>query len=248
MREAFARCGALREALFVRIIVANTADVLIELPWNGSLEDILRSFEAEEGGVWCAGAAFVLFKAFIERGLDACIYFYGFPGGFTHATTLVRIRDDLYLHDAYLNFAYAEPFLDLLRRVAEGRTPAPVIGTSRRRPVLAQARDEMGWISEGTGISPWRPARPGVRLYSAEMSLPTLHEKYREPDLGEALDRVEAEGLPRDLASLLLYPFGLTGRDGWVDDPASDLNGGLYGRIVAACAGLRAQALRRAAG
>jgi len=248
MREAFARCGALREALFVRIIVANTADVLIELPWNGSLDDILRSFEAEEGGVWCAGAAFVLYKAFIERGFDAYIYFYGFPGGFTHVTTLVRIGDDLHLHDAYLNFAYANPFFDLLREAADGQPPDPIIGQARRRPVLAAAVNTLGWFREGEGASPWRESRPGFRIYSAEMSLPTLHEKYLEQDLREALDRVEAEGLPRDLSSLLLYPFGLTGRDGWVDDPASDLNGGLYGRIVAQCEGFRAQALRRATG
>jgi hypothetical protein len=190
----------------------------------------------------------VLFKAYIERGFDAHVLSFGLPDGFKHATTLVRIRDDLYLHDAYLNFAYAEPFFDLLREVADGRPPRAVIGRARRRPVLAAAVNTLGWFREGEGSSPWRDSRPGFRIYSAEMSLPTLHEKYREPDLGEALDRVEAEGLPRDLTSLLLYPFGLTGSEGWVDDPASDLNGGLYGRIVAQCEGLRAHALRRLAG
>jgi hypothetical protein len=248
MHDDFEKLSELREEMFERILIANKAAYLVELPWGASLEDILRTFEAEEGGVWCAGAAFVLFKAYVERGLDAYSYFYGFPGGFTHVTTLVRIRDDLYLHDAYLNFAYAEPFFDLLREVADGRPPRAVIGRARRRPVLAAAVNTLGWFREGEGSSPWRDSRPGFRIYSAEMSLPTLHEKYREPDLGEALDRVEAEGLPRDLTSLLLYPFGLTGSEGWVDDPASDLNGGLYGRIVAQCEGLRAHALRRLAG
>lgn len=248
MQDHFQSCSAIREEIFEKVTVSNTRDHLVELDWEASLDDMLELFSQDRGGVWCAGAAFVLFKAYIERGFDAHVLSFGLPDGFKHATTLVRIGDELYLNDAYLNFAYAEPFFDLLRKVAGGRVPAPIIGTSRRRPVLAEERDEVGWISEVTGTSPWRASRPGVRLYSAEMSLPTLHEKYREPDLGEALDRVEAEGLPRDLTSLLLYPFGLTGSEGWVDDPASDLNGGLYGRIVAQCEGLRAHALRRLAG
>ncbi len=248
MHEEFEKVSELREEMFERIVIANKAAYLVDLPWEASIDDILEMFDAENGGVWCAGAAFVLYKACVDRGLDSYIYFYGSPGGFTHVTTLVRIGDEIFLHDAYLNFAYADPFFDILQKVGDGCPPDAIIGKARRRPVLAASVNTLGWFREGEGASPWRESRPGFRIYSAEMSLPTLHEKYREPDLGEALDRVEAEGLPRDLSSLLLYPFGLTGRDGWVDDPASDLNGGLYGRIVAACAGLRAQALRRAAG
>ncbi|MFM1861533.1 MAG: hypothetical protein RLZ26_55 [Pseudomonadota bacterium] len=248
MHGTFQQVSSLREEIFQKTLIANKAAYLVELPWNASLTDMLDLFESEKGGVWCAGAAFVFFKACIESGIDAHIYFFGFPGGFTHVTNLIKIGDDLFIHDAYLNFYFETPFFDLLSQISEGNTVMPIHGNALRRPVLAESINTIGWISEGEGKSPWRESRPGFRVYSAEMSLGTFHQKYKEPDLEAAIARVGNEGLPRDIFSLLLYPFGLTGKAGWVDDPHSELDGGLFGRIVAECDLLRQRTQIRTAG
>ena len=88
-------------------------DLLI-LHWKYPVPRILGMLEADVGGLWCGGAAFVLAYALNSCYIPACVYSYG-AGSISHETVVFGQTHNAgknyqyYILDAYLNFHYVYP-------------------------------------------------------------------------------------------------------------------------------------------
>lgn len=87
---------------------------LLILHWKHTVPKILGLLEADAGGLWCGGAAFVLADALNACYIPASVYSYG-AGSISHETvvfgqTLNAGKSyQYYILDAYLNFHYVYP-------------------------------------------------------------------------------------------------------------------------------------------
>lgn len=174
--------------------------------------ELLAIYKANAGGVWCSGAAYTLQQAYSDAGYEAWVLSYGFQGSqsplLTHATTLVRVGDTIYLQDAYLNFDYPVPFFEVLDQLRAGVAPKPRVSPGDRDVLVLPARMSKSWA-----VAPGSPcdglAEGFVCRSPANLTL--LLQRYMTMDpMGVAtLDRLEELGFPRDLNYLLLFPFAI---------------------------------------
>lgn len=225
----------MRERIYEKIDVsANRASNLLELPWNMDSSQILRKFERDEGGVFCAGAAQTLATFLHEKGYEAYILSYGFLETFTHAVVLVRIGGKLYLQDPYLNYRYDEDYFEILANLTAGHLPLPVQSVGRHRDVHVSSLNYSGWavdLSFPAGEECKKIADDHY-VCRAEHTLVGFVSRYRRPVYGEAVAVAAKFDLPADGRSLLMFPYGISGPDGYVNDPNSHLNNSVFGEIV----------------
>ena len=227
----------IREATYAEIDVAASADTLIDFHWQATAQEMLAAFRADQGGVWCAGAAQLLHAIYRELGYESYVLHYGILGALTHAVVVVRIDGKLYIQDPYFNYHFSFPLDMIFDQLMQGRLPEIVEGAPRFRDVH-RLQDDM---RERWAVDPKDPEAKCLPRAGGREVCRAIHTIFRfisryslESDgYFIAIDRAAEFGLPRDLRALLFFPYGLFGPEGYVNDPESPLNNGVFGEIVA---------------
>jgi hypothetical protein len=229
----------IREWIYAEIDVAASSDYLIDFHWQATAEEMLHAFRTDQGGVLCAGAAQLLHAVYRDLGHESYVLHYGILGGLTHAVVIVRVGGEFYVQDPYFNYAFSQPLSQIIEQLVIGKLPAMVEGAPQFRDV--HRRPDGGiWPPGAWAIDPEHPdsqcrLRPDGRevcraVHSPDMFVsrfPIFFANYFV-----TLDRAAEFGLPRDIRSLLMFPYGLFGPQGYISDAESPLNNGVFGEIV----------------
>ena len=89
-----------------------------------SAPEVLELLEADVGGLWCGGAAYVLAYVLNSVNIRSCVYSYG-AGSISHETVVFGQPVDAgrtyqyYVLDAYLNFHYVYSGTDTWMPISE---------------------------------------------------------------------------------------------------------------------------------
>lgn len=203
-----AEVASLRQRVYALADLAATDDLLAPA-YPRTLDDLTQTFEANEGAVWCWGAAYTLLRTYAQMGYETYVLSFGVQGPdlVTHAVTLVRVGDELYIQDPYLNLDYAVPLYEVVEQLARGTPPPPRVSAGLRDVHVNAGSVSASWaVADDADCSPMQ-SRPGVVLCRSEANY-TLFERRLVPTTGLAtLDRLESMGYPRDFSYLLLQPY-----------------------------------------
>jgi len=232
----------IREWIYAEIDVAASSDYLIDFHWQATAEEMLHAFRTDQGGVWCAGAAQLLHAVYRELGYESYVLHYGILGALTHAVVIVRVGGEFYVQDPYLNYAFSQPLSQIIEQLVIGKLPAMVEGAPHFRDVHqrpgVRISHPRGWTVDPEHPDSQCRLRPDGRaavcraVHSPDLFLsqyPLSSEGYK---YFVSLDRAAEFGLPRDIRSLLMFPYGLFGPQGYISDAESPLNNGVFGEIV----------------
>ena len=180
-------------------------DQVVNLP----LRDAYAVFAKGVGGVYCGGAAIMLSRVYKAAGFESWLYDFGdieSDSPTTHQTTLVEVRGDVILQDAYFNYEYVDPhgmpipFFDLISLIHGGAPPAAKDGVADKDWLFQSLEEADLWVG------PYKTCRnttTGVRCI-ATITLSRFLEM--EPSM---LDFLEQVGEPRQFEYLLLHPISL---------------------------------------
>jgi hypothetical protein len=217
-----------RETAFSDTIVAGDTTLLISIPWNATYASMVAMFDGgkNDKGVFCGGAANLLYRKNVETGLSKSFqYFYGLPGYVTHVLNVVDINGTWQLHDSYFN-QYHVDFLGMLSALAAGQAaPASEGGNHLRRMVWHEACDEPSWPVVNPAI-----CKGTVDFHASHYAAdivstgwwPTLEPQFA------------VRNLPHIFASFACFPFAISGDQGYVTDMNSSAYWGVFSQIKAA--------------
>jgi hypothetical protein len=199
--------------------------------WRMDLSEILKAFDADQGGVWCGGAASVMEKALRAFGYDEpVILSYGFLDLklLTHAVVLVPIHHGgetlLTIQDPYFNLTYTtdagEPvdYFDLLSALKNDREVQMVIESDTRmllKDVLfvLKPKHTKNKSTLVRGFSAPRPASECAIIGDSMLRCvlaPNIDDFVAQhPLIRDTKIALEKRGCPADLLYLFLYPYGV---------------------------------------
>ena len=228
------KAGRIRFEVYREIDVAADKYFLIDLDWHASSQEILSQFRNDSGGVWCSGAAQTLATVYSEMGLRAYILSYGFIDHFTHAVVLVQIGDEFFIQDPYLNYQFDLPLRDIIRLIAKGTLPPYRQGPTFYRDVhLRPGNEVVSWaVDRKEPTASCELVKTDHLICRANHTAQYFERNYKKPGLQKAIDMAASYGFAKDARSLLLFPYGLSGPDGWVDTPTSELHQGFFGKLI----------------
>jgi hypothetical protein len=230
--------------------------------YSRDIDDVYRIFQSDAGGVFCWGAAWALMRVYEAFGFDSWMYAFGTvqPNPVTtHTVTLVRVGHDVLVQDPYVNYVLVGPrknpldVRDAIRLAATDRA-----GSIKRKELpVAASRDVLydqesydasvaglGWLGNNWGGGDPRDMRGCVRRpygyrCSVGVSYTRLLKFFWEPfdAATPTLHRVLHGRTPSQrLSSLITWPLGLVGDDGWIpaDAEKRSATGTLLREIVRA--------------
>ena len=210
--------------------VAADEKSLIDSPYNLSLltlDDIIRLVRKDVGGYWCGGVAYTLYKAYKEAGFRAWVYHYGFHSALTHATTLVEVRDKIYLQDAYFNLEFLnsqkEPlaFFEVLSGLT-GRRVAGAVSDEDWRDVHRsdQGKRQADWTAYHQSEDTRCKLRDDQIGQTCQVRTSLEGFAILHPLMSKTREALEELGWPAEIDYLLLYPFALySDEKGYITDP-----------------------------
>lgn len=215
-----AEVAEIRRKIFALTDLAGNQERLFE-PYPRTLEELVEIYSRNEGGVWCAGAAYTLQQAYQEAGYESWVLSYGFieePGYLTHASTLVRVGDEIYLQDAYLNFDYPVPLDEVIASLVARQPITPRMDTAERDVLIADNRLDDTWAVSDLSKCSEPAASDGVRVCRSEVDLELFIGQYMT-HMSHNYDMFESLGLPRDVSYLLLFPYGIFDGVSYFENP-----------------------------
>jgi hypothetical protein len=197
-----------------------------------SVDELQKMFDKNQGGVHCGGIATVLASAYRDNGYVSYVYSYGFKNALTHAVTLVEINGELYLHDAYLNYSFRKPLVDILDDLIVGIVPQYYLGKPEQRDVHYISYENMhkSWNYDGDERNKDCVYNGGKYTCRSIQSPSLLFSRYH---MNETYNILHSMGHPSDYAYALLYPYGIFSfRDGYTENFGSTKNNGWLGKIA----------------
>ena len=201
------KARALRQWVYENSDLASTVDSRIyDLIIDKPLSESFALFLANDGGVWCGGAAVLLSRVYEAAGFEAWNFGYGDEQTLSHVTTLVEIEGKLYVQDAYFNFEFLEngapmPFEKVIQATAAG-APPPVASTlTAKDGHFLSAAEAKHWAGN---YNPFCSEGEGKTICRAPIRYDRFVEIYFLID--EAYEFLSRKGWPRDAAYLMMEP------------------------------------------
>jgi hypothetical protein len=228
--------AAIRNDVYRLADVAAVASLEVELHPRGYSE-LRELFEANKAAVWCSGAAYALQQAYQDAGYKSWTFHYGLydDNMLNHVATLVRVGDEIYFQDAYLNFDYPEPFFEVLEQIAKGEVPTARVQGGLRDVHVPEELVASSWaVAPGSSCSV--AGTEGVTICRSEANLTLFAKRYMTSAAGvSTLDHLERLGYHRDTSSLLLFPHAVYDGKRYTED----LNHPILRRAAEIAAGRR---------
>jgi hypothetical protein len=185
-----------------------------------SLQEVYANFDAEKRGVWCGDTAMLLARIYRAAGFEAWVYNFGKKDLLTHVTTLVKVKREIYLQDAYLNFEYLDeagqplPFREVVGLIRDGHPPLAATYVTEKLGYFSNSEQVEHWTGEYYHKASCM-AEPGGLKCSAPITLERFLEVFYLMD--KTYDFLEVEGWPRQVGYLMLYPISLAPYGGSIE-------------------------------
>ena len=195
------RLTAIRREIARKIVIAYGEDALVDIDWTLSSAEMLASLR--DGGVWCSGAATILWRALLERGYRATIGHYGFhPNGMRHSGVLVELHGQKYYYDPFFNFEFEHSFEKAIERYKLTGTLSLIDDGHRPRTIyMASRRGRLWWSLDG-GTPDTYPCRQQGR-WNVEGFAANCIARGRLTEFAE-------HGLSKRIENIFLFQFAVT--------------------------------------
>lgn len=202
--------NAIRESIVSQIPLAADKEFCLEV-YGDSLQEVFSRFKKNEGGVWCAGAANILTKVYLSKGVRAFTLSYGFikEGLLTHAVTVVKTKKGWFIQDPYFNLFYEGEFCEVLSDLSKRRIPQIWSAQSFRMVHFKSLEDYSSSKKFDSKCEEPKIIKVKDDHFCVELSLNFYKFELFHNQVDETKRLLIKKGLPADISFIMLYPYGV---------------------------------------